>query len=814
MAFHTQGAPTVIPSNQVGVGMVQGDQLGDQLPGVLASLQESPEASKTSSLYYQDVVGKFTQPSFQRACGDKNLPLNTTRFGDGASIEVNPDIYWRGPMLVRTTFTIPYAYYGPNAFRPAGVPGLVSSTSATPAEYVPQGFDGVHQHYLHWASSYTSRPRMFYSWGAAYANFREIRMNMGGAMNYVLDHYSNWVAIMASCPEIIQRVALMRAAGNGTMNPDFESESKMGLSHDNAEIGMILQYGADGGATSSANSNATANGNGTSAGTSQTGASALPGPIIEHWVMAIKTPHTSYYSTQQYRRPIDTRLFSSNFVFDFFTSPSLDSFVDSGTGYQPLAPWMPTSASSLPASSMTGLLVPANWNAKVWGPLDGIFPSMLYRQLQIPNYSVVSAALPTYDASFCLINSDVSAVSGSSAVAMNTFSNYRAASYTNYGFIANSPGYAQTYGPNPGTQSSTNYFNPANSNTFPTPLYSTIISSSRLSNDQLGAKQILETRADLCVYYPFMHFTSQIYRVNQITSSTGVIPYSSSGVYTPQTPYVNSVAGGQGYGAITEQNMKNFTSSPYSYQNPLNVALSIPNNPMTVLYIAVMREKDRIGLGYSTPNQYSPVLYWNCLELQAFSLKYSAQILQKYDNLDEYFLTQLQERVHPLVIPFRGGPVCRSDLPLNRPDLVLNAPGYPGAWYNSYVYELPMVDQLPIRNEAFFQQTPSFRGEMLSFDFWIKPSLRPYRPCDFDFRSATGPDTAISSYTVAAADWAAFVEKVAAWAPGIPQSAVLDSPGINWNLNNDNLMVVCVFAQNALWQLSPLHCKMIFARGA
>lgn len=808
MAFHTQGAPTVIPSNQVGTGLIQGDQLGDQLPGILASLQESPEATKTSSLYYQDSVGKFTQPSFQRSVGALNLPIPINQFGDGGSVEINPDMYWKGPFLVSCTFNIPYAYYGPVVYRPRF--NLFESTTATSTGtiYDDPSFSAGDSYFLQYAGSGNVRPRIFYSWGAAYANLREIRMNMGGAFSYVLDHYSNFVAVMASCTSMIQRAALMKAAGSGTMIPDYNAERQLGIAHDSCEIGMIPCYTADGGSTSTTASylNSSAFGVG-----GQTGPSALPGPLIEHWLVAIKTPHTNFHSSQQYRRPIDTRLFSSNFVIDFFTSPNLDTFIDSGVGSPYFAGMYPSSSSWLPNTENLQYIIPASSQPGFWKARDGLFPSMLYRQLYIPNYSTLVASTPDKNDKFGMLNFDKTTSPGGAGG--SSVYQYRQAQYTDMKSIALSAGYTNTYGSQASSGISTNYFNPANRSTFPTPLYSTIISASRLSNDQLGAKQILETRADLCVYYPFQHFTSQVYRVNQITTSTGVSPYSADGVFVPSTPFTNTITGGQGYGLLNVKNMKNFTASPYSYQNPLNVAISIPNNPLTVMYLMVMREKDRMALGYSTVGQYSPCLYWNALELQAFNLNYSAQILQKYNNLDEYFLLQLQERCEPLVVPFRGGVICRRDLPLDTPELIQETVSYPGSWYNSYIYELPMVDQLPLRNEAFFQQTPGFRGEMLSFNFWIKPSIRPFYSNDFDFRQSITP-VAASTNTQGTLSYYNYVERIAAYCPGIPQSACNDNPGTTWNLNNDNLLVVCVFAQNALWQLNPLSCKVVFARGA
>jgi hypothetical protein len=821
--FRVQGAPSAIQSNVVGAGLIEGDQLGDQLPGVLQSLQEGPEASKTSTLYYNESVGKFNQPAFQRSFGAFNLNVPINRFGDSGSIEVNPDIYWKGPALFTTQFTIPYAYYGPicyknrNDYGPNANNGVFNPANPTEIPWEYRSGTTDNNFVALSAATATARPRFFYSWGAAYANLRQIRLNMGGAMSYVLDHYSNFVGIMASCVTLSQRAALMKAAGSGVMIPDARGEHVFGVSHHAAEYGSIPLYSADGGTLSDANAQASMRMFGQAgSGTPQTGPSAICGPVIEHWTAVVKTPHTNFNSMHQYRRPIDTRLFSSNFVIDYFTNAALDTFIDSGTGWQPLVGCIPGQVTDTAyPSNYNGLLIPQQFSNKVWLPSDGLFPSMLYRQLMIPNFSNVAAAADDTNMHLMTFyNFDKTSVVGGAAG--STAQDYRVTQTTSWRTVALSAGYANTYGANPATSPPASYLSPDN---FPTPIYNSVINASRLSNDQLGAHKVLATRTDLCVYYPFQHFTSQTYRVTQTTNASGITPYSSATAFQPSqlTPFTNTTAGGSGYGNLGQVDCKTFGAAPPSYQNPLFCGISIPNNPLTCLYIMVMREKDRIGLGYSTPNQYSPALYWNALELVSFSLTYSAQYIHRYMASDEYLTAQLHERTEPLVVPWRGGPVVRRDLPLQDPSDILDFPGYPGSWYASYIYELCLVDQLPLRNEAFFQQTPGFRGELLNFNFYIKPSMRPWMATDYDFRSAIGPSTTVNTFTPTTDTqgvWYNYCERVAAWCQGIPQVAVAETQGINWNLNNDNLLVVCVFAQNALWQLNPIASKIVFARGA
>ncbi len=848
--YRVQGAPTAIESNTRGAGMVEGDQLGDTFPGVLSTLQEDPSASKVSNLYYKEAVGSFRQPSYQRSFGAKNLSMPITRFGDSAMVEINPDIFWKGPMMLRTTFVIPYTYHGPDVFVPhlrraettnfGSVKNawVTSGSSSTPYNSLYGGNEFTHwgledasittaqkaAFYIQKAATCNVRPRIFYSCGAAYANLAQLRMNMGGAMSYVLDRYANFVGIMASCGSLVQRAALMRAAGNGTLIPDFVNEKRYGLTHETCEIGQIQQYSADGGAMNSTLvTNSYTNNGGIGY---QNGASNIPGPAVEHWIACIKTPQTNFSSGQHtdVRRPIDTRLFSSNFVFEVFTANNLDTFIDSGTGFQPVLGRFPTSTNDWSAGYLSGLHIPQGSALNLWQNTDGLFPCMLYRQLQLPYNTVSSTNLWSsfslaLGASGCsaqyfgVYDADLTGISTIGGPAESYADTYRTMGYTAWPIIAQSAGYQNCYGPSPPPISATNY---VTKDTLPTPTYTTIINDLRLANDQLGARQVLETRPDLAVYYPFQHMITQVFFISQLTSSTGSVPFANA---TPgqSSAFVNTSAGGQGYGGLNEITCRTYLRPPISYEIPLSTQIQIPVNPLTCMYVMVLREKDRMSLGYSSPNTYSPALYWNALELQNMLLTYSAQVLQKYEGLDEYFLQQLHERVHPLVVPFRGGPVCRSDLPLFDPESIQQSCGYPGAWYNAYIYEFCMVDELPFHNEAFFQQTPSFRAEMLNFSFNILPSIRRWNPHDYDFRRNTAIDvTQTSSMTQYTSAWYSYLERLAQWCPGIPGSCVNESStsSINWNLNNDNLSVVVVYAQNALWQLSPRFSKIIFARGA
>ena len=804
MSGRVQGTPSAIPSNSLGAGLVEGDQIGEIYPGILSSLQEAPSASKSSNLYYDADVAQFKQPAYQRAFGMFNLSLNIQRFGDSGTVEVNPDIFWKGPMQLSTTFTIPYAYYGVHTCRPNGVNFLTQAPGNIVAFQRPADVNGAYgpanrDFFVSRASGINVKPRMFYSWGAAYANIRDVRLNMGGAMVYVLDHYANFVGVMASTMGVIQRAALMKAAGGGLMIQD-DIERHLGLDFVTTEVGMQVNYAADGTKYGSADVELSYTSFGEQGSCTP---SSIPAPSVEHWVCSIKTPNTNYSSSQFYRRPIDTRLFSTNFVIDFFTNPNVSSFIDTGTGFQPQLGIIPAAANALPI--YTNWMIPTNLNSKVFDPIHHtLFPSCLYRQYQIPGASAAIAdVVNTYISGFSLTNFNNPDNRQAFRFCLND--------YTDFSKIIRSQGYHDTTGFDIANPSADTLLI-TSAESLPQPAYNTLINAVRLGNDQLGAKVVLQSRPDQCVTYPFQHFTTQTYMVNQAAQA------NTFSQFTPgqQTSFVNTVTGGQGFGNISEVDLRNYNLPPSSRTVPITVAISIPVNPLTCLYIMVMREKDRMNLGFSTPQQYSPALFWNSLELAQFSLTYANQILQKYDTYGEYLCAQLHERVEPLVVPFKGGPVCRSDLPTTHPEKIQDSPLYPGAWYTSYIYELCMVDQLPMANEAFLQQTPSFRGELLNFSFQTKPTIRPYNPFDFDFRRNVGTDTltppnADANYELRYR----YMEKIAGYCLDIPQCALystINNP--SWNLNDDNLTIVCVFAQNAVWQLNPYFSKVVFARGA
>jgi hypothetical protein len=248
------------------------------------------------------------------------------------------------------------------------------------------------------------------------------------------------------------------------------------------------------------------------------------------------------------------------------------------------------------------------------------------------------------------------------------------------------------------------------------------------------------------------------------------------------------------------------------------------------MYVGIGREKDRRNLSISKPFSYSPALYWNWLPVKRMALRYGGQTLTEYEAVSEMLVESAHDRIYPFTIPYKGGAVTRNQLfnchtseSIHSKSMFSDSPIYPGVWHTSHVYEVCLVEQLPFINEAFMQQTPAFRGEQLTLEFVIEPSMIPYNPNDLDFsydysltasRQATAQViNGANCYKLNSDDpiWRYIAKDL----PDIGQDqfeGLIPPTTDDWNMNNDNLMVHVVFAQNALWQLNPLFAKVVFER--
>lgn len=745
MAKRFVGQADLIESNKASMGQITGAQLGPAAPaGVVDSLQERPSASATSTLYYEEALGGFTQPSFQRTFGTRNSQIeNIDRWNsNGASsgtFFIDQDIFWNGPAMVNMKVEIPWRWYG-------------SCQDVLTPDY-PQAQRG---HFM--------RPQFFYSWGAGFAAVKQWRMNLGGAGQYTIDRYSNFIAIMASCYSTVQRMGLMKLSGGGVIAETYGVESSFGLSGSTATYGSISCYGLAIGQRGSPQNDLTP---------TQTRV-----PVEDNWIIPIKTPHTNYNNCRIRRRPLDTKLFSQPFCIDFWLA-SFDEVCDSSTGFAPI-----------------GLT-----NAATRIALLNVLPRGRF-YIEVDSVCSLPVFYPEVHRQYELIGG-VAPYPGDNAQADYARSVFSDAT-SQITFLDRTPIGAYNLLPTTDEVTATTGKSLLSSESLPRLSISSVISSLRLTNDMLGAYDVLKTRTDTCVYYPFQHFSTQIYSVS------------------------NTLYGGMSLDGYVNKASASLFPSTESTQTLISLPVNIPVNPMTAMYIGVAREKDRRTLGISTKGAYSPCLFWNFLTLPRLEITYGSNPLMKYSCLSEYLSEQLYEHCSPIQIPYKGGFCLRSEIESAMAGGAHRDGGgglYHGVMRNAYIYELSLVEMEPLRNEAFFQQTPSFLGEQINVGFSILPSttasgsggnssvINDYSLIDNYKENPTEIGCTMSANT----DLTGSILRPDLLTVGIPNTEKGGGSGKKvdvWHLNNDtNLMVVVIYAQNALWQLNPNASKLIFARG-
>lgn len=774
MSARYAGQSTTVPSNAAGAGGIEGGQVGELMPGVLESLQEAPSAVSTSNLYYEEALGSFLAPSFQRQCGIKNETVqNIDGWSQMGTFDIPNDIFWDGPAALQIEIPIEQRWAGFLA------DGTVAKSSFM-------------------------KPTAFYSWGAGYAAFRQFKTNLGGAGQYILDRYANFIGVFSSCFSLMQRYSLMKMAGGGVIGNSSPLDAAYGLHYETCTYGSVASKGAGG----------------------EKSSGVRPEferlPVKDHWVVAMKTPHTNYQNPRIRRRPLDTKLFSEHFTVDFWLS-SFDEFADTGAGISPISLYADPGLVTLENSPF---IYVSNSNG---------FPAPeTHRQYK----NIYAREGVKEDGTDFDVSSAVFVQANSASYAR----------YTRFFDLAGAYNIAPLI-----TPADVKGLMGTEDVPVPKPTITTLINSMRLTNDMLGAYDVLKTRTDQAVYYPFQHFTTQVY-------------YTQNTLYGGNT--LNDYIQAKGIG---------FPADEKTSLLPIRQSIAIPVNPMTAMYVAVAREKDRRSSGISVDGAYSPALFWNLLELPYLQLSYGAEPLIRYSTAVEHISSQTYNHCSPVQIPYMGGACFRSELAEGRgnsygvsavgsdislnvlkdatandppaladfeqavlvPPLIANSPiDYPGKYTgvlrNAWIYELSLVEMEPLRNETFFQQTPSFQGEQLDLAFLINPStLSSTTP---SYRPSTDLSLLSSYANASATDTKGCVENSGVISRGCDATGVfLNSggtiPGYEatekggasssatkkvdvWHMNNDeNLMVIVVYAQNALWQLNPNMSKLVFARG-
>lgn len=748
------GQSSQIESNAAPAGQIQGSQVGGMLPGTLESLQEAPCALDTNTLYYEEALGSFLAPSFQRQYGIKNETVqNVDGWGQVGTFSVDNDIFWNGPAAITIRVPLKPRWYG----------------TECSGQFAQGSF---------------MKPSFFYSWGAGYAAVKQFRFNMGGAGQYTLDRYANYIGVFMSCFSTMQRFALMKLAGGGVIAESPGLETGFGLGRSTATFGTVPSHwfgGFEVGAASPYNGKEV----------------LLPRkvrvPIEDNWVVAIKTPHTNYQNPRVRRRPLDSKLFSEPFNVDF-TLANFDEICDSGVGLTPIR-FGGDAALKYKITPDTPIIDNAQASVGTY--------SMPQNHRQ---YGYIYGSRPVIDAA-----ADIK------------IGNYDGTDYVSY-FNDVNAGLDDLF---PTTENAIARAGPllGGPDNMPVPSINTLVSSMRLTNDMLGAYDVLKTRTDQAVYYPFQHFTTQIY-------------------FTQNTQYGDMTLADY----IDPTDSTFFPSNERSALQPIRATVNIPVNPMTAMYVGILREKDRQGLGISTLGGYSPCLFWNFLHLPYLELSYGAEPLIRYDTAAEYLSEQMYEHCSAIQIPYKGGFCLQSESTIGsaqsgaifRTGTGVVEPSstgvYNGILRNAWVYELSLVEMEPLRNEAFFQQTPSFQGEQLNLSFRIEPSTLAfgvnYNPfCDYSYiDNYSGFQGGIENKTMntpssdvigarnmltAPAGALAGVDYFATGYANTEKGGPAGTRKVDvWHMNNDrNLMVVVIYAQNALWQLNPNMSKMVFARG-
>jgi hypothetical protein len=759
------GRPSAISkTNEASGGCCVGDDVGNMLPGVIESLQESPAAGVTANMYYSEKLGMFNLPSFQRQFGLKNQNFaNIHTWGDTGDVNLDRDFFWCGPCMLEYQVDIPYRFAKPGDDCIAGTGTAMDRIMA--------------------------RPQFFYSWGAGYALTKQVEFNLGGAGTYRLDRYANFMAIMASCFSLMQRAALMKISGGGVMNDTFAVDNILGIGGSTAEFGRIQNYQYNGAAQPAYN------------GTTQALPPVFYGPVRDRWMVAIKTPHTNFHNSRIPRKTLDMNLMSSFFNLRVFTS-SFQEVCDSGVGIMPVSKKVDRAGESS-ATAAQGFYYCARD--------DNATPFLEHIRQWDRLYELPGVEANLYVNSTMNANMDQVNIRSTGGISVGQACCPSAK-------IVSAAG-------NP-----TQILTPQ---TLPAISLNCIVSAMNLTNPELGAYNVLKTRLDQAVYYPFQHFTTQSYLIQDH-------PFK----------YLNMLN-------MINLDLPDLQAST-NVRQLLNVNINIPVNPLTAMYIMVFREKDRVGLPISGYGNYSPALFWNGLKLPRYYLSYGQEVIHRKDSYVQHICDQLYNKCTPITIPYKGGFCTRSEACATIPastastgySAMVDARGrnsggrYNGVLRTSYMYEFSLCEIDPVEHEAIMQQTPSFLGEQLNFSFVIEPTLSALQdnPSHYDTHTdmsyldfystelsndanaqpirrgqaeVSGLYNNMDTETgVYGARWP--TEATAENMQGIPPDQKGYGPGTKanpWVLNNGNLLLQVVYAQNALWQLNPNFSKILFARG-
>lgn len=703
----TLGQPGFTASNRAGQSGVSEGNVGSLGSGVLQTIEEGAGAQLADVFYYDKSVAYYQLPSVQRSRGDDVRTLNITSFGSRGTVTLPRKFLNFGPACLEFKLPIEYAWSGCeyvlNFYKsnveldaiamggvPAGVTAITANGIATMQRTFIAGSQANSNTFMFESSGCdTMLPTSFQSGGMAFAFPQQIELNMGGGGLIQFDRYSNWVAIMASCPFTEQRKDLMRMAGGG-LCLDTEEEAKT----------MPVKWGLKtwctaAGTTNIHNTRVKANtaadgqaGNGEIIIVDSEHTKKKLVPIEWNVILPIKTPETNFMYALERRKPLDTSCFSSDFQMTF-TWSNFHEWSDTGKGY-PNAPVYYGQrvksaadlavgvgvAASATLSSTKGLLGPYTVGAALGytsvipdgsaekhsfgGELGS--PTLVSLSINPSAPTVIgSAANVASECAFRLNN----VITCAPVVWTNHYRVASGAVVVNgvHCFDANvrdrhftTAAGAVIGGQNPGRPrypQSIRYIN-ANDNficsqqmpadvvnsgiTYPSRFteINYINSSLKLTNPALGAYNALRVSKEAVLYYPFQYFYSQVYR---IVSNPWANLKSLTNTSVSSDEFKNKLAD------VTSQTCK------------ITQMIQMPANPCTALFVTVFREKDRQTNTVNRMNSYNPVLFWNALNPIRMDLKDGGNTLFSYSNKNDFEFYSLADRPSALKVPFRGGHV-------------------------------------------------------------------------------------------------------------------------------------------------------------
>lgn len=734
----TLGQPGFVASNRTAQSGVSQMNIGSLGSGVLQTIEESPGAQLADVLYYDKSTGYYNLPSMQRSHGDDYKTCNITSFGSRGTVTLPRKYFNFGPSPIRFRLPIDYCWSGceyvSNIYN-SGLPfdaqligkgiqdGIEDNQDPTSD---PTYFDSVDpelngredtirtynmahianggKYHFESPGCSTTLPSSFQSGGLAFAFPQQIELDMGGAGLFTFDRYSNWAAIMASCPFKQQREDLMRMAGGG-LCLDTEEESRT----------MPVVWGLKPVFSSTGTTNgevpktvytvpsAATNGElGDLFSVVNNGADLSSYlPVMWDVLLPIKTPDTNFMYSLERRKPLDTSCFASDFKMTFSWS-NFNEWSDTGKGYPNAPVYAPQTGDMVKSLNGTygGPMDLFSSDAseiyegdigKLW-PFTGVTPTC-YRSENIRQLTSASQAdLISEIGAPLFVNIQTGWINNAACIdatelrqsgkILSSCLKLNPCVWTNHYRVASGAALATNVHLRDGSKLSRWNFN--NGNVIPngsqvgvgrcrlpqfacpsqdyTPGTATakFVSLQRPA-DIVNSFVSYPTRFDLVEYVnsslkltnPALGAYNAL-RVNKEAVLYYPLQYFYSQIYRVTTnPWKD-------FKNVSNSSLKTFDTrlkDVSSEMNKITQMIQMPSNPCTSMLCSFFREKDRQTLIQNKLNSYSPVLFWLALNPIKIDLKDGGNTLFSYKNNVDFEMYSMMDRPDALKIPFKGGHV-------------------------------------------------------------------------------------------------------------------------------------------------------------